>query len=53
LHACRSTLEDPLFQKFNLDLEDCYNLAYAKLKKANEFNTFDKILNKISTANLR
>ena len=41
------------FQKFNLDLEDCYNLAYAKLKKANEFNTFDKILNKLSAANLR
>ena len=42
-----------LFQKFNLDLEDCYNLAYAKLKKANEFTTFDKILNKLSAANLR
>jgi len=41
------------FQKFNLDLEDCYNLAYAKLKKANEFNTFDKILNKLSAENLR
>jgi predicted nucleic-acid-binding protein len=41
------------FQKFNLDLEDCYNLSYAKLKKANEFNTFDKILNKILAANLR
>jgi predicted nucleic-acid-binding protein len=42
-----------IFQNFNLDLEDCYNLAYAKLKKANEFTTFDKILNKLSAANLR
>ena len=51
----KTILEEAIifFQKFNLDLEDCYNLAYAKLKKANEFNTFDKILNKISTVNLR
>jgi len=51
----KTILEDAiiLFQKFNLDLEDCYNLAYAKLKKANEFNTFDKILNKLFAANLR
>jgi len=41
------------FQKFNLDLEDCYNLAYAKLKKANQFATFDQILNKLSAENLR
>jgi len=51
----KTILEEAIifFQKFNLDLEDCYNLAYAKLKKANEFNTFDKILNKLSAANLR
>ena len=51
----KTILEEAIifFQKFNLDLEDCYNLAYAKLKKANEFITFDKILNKISTVNLR
>ena len=51
----KTILEEAIifFQKFNLDLEDCYNLAYAKLKKANEFTTFDKILNKVSAANLR
>ena len=51
----KTILEEAIifFQKFNLDLEDCYNLAYAKLKKANEFITFDKILNKVSAANLR
>jgi len=51
----KTILEEAIifFQKFNLDLEDCYNLAYAKLKKANEFTTFDKILNKLSAANLR
>jgi len=51
----KTILEEAIifFQKFNLDLEDCYNLAYAKLKKANEFSTFDKILNKVSAANLR
>lgn len=30
-----------LFLKTNLDLEDSYNLAYAKNKKANIFATFD------------
>jgi predicted nucleic-acid-binding protein len=51
----KTILEEAIifFQKFNLDLEDCYNLAYTKLKKANEFITFDKILNKVSAANLR
>jgi len=33
-----------IYQKTNLDLEDSYNLAYAKLNKATEFKTFDKIL---------
>lgn len=33
-----------LFRKKNLSLEDCYNLAFAKHKKAKEFKTFDKKL---------
>lgn len=33
-----------IYQKTNLDLEDSYNLAYAKSNKAIEFKTFDKIL---------
>jgi predicted nucleic-acid-binding protein len=51
----RSILEEAinLFQKFNLDLEDCYNLAYAKSRKAHQLTTFDHILNKLSAKNLR
>lgn len=33
-----------IYQKTNLDLEDSYNLAYAKSNKATDFKTFDKIL---------
>lgn len=31
-----------LFKAHNIDLEDCYNMAYAKNINANEFATFDK-----------
>lgn len=42
-----------LFKKTNLNLEDCYNLSYAKSQKAESFKTFDTKLTKIfsSTAN--
>jgi len=33
-----------IFQKTNLDLEDAYNLLYAKKLKAKKFLTFDKKL---------
>jgi predicted nucleic-acid-binding protein len=35
-----------LFSKTNLDLEDCYNIHFAKSKKVNLFETFDKKLEK-------
>ncbi len=35
-----------LFEKTTLDLEDCYNLYYAKSKKVHQFKTFDKKLEK-------
>lgn len=35
-----------LFEKTNFDLEDCYNLYYAKHQKADSFKTFDKKLEK-------
>lgn len=35
-----------LFQKTNFDLEDCYNLSYAKSQKIQSFKTFDKKLEK-------
>lgn len=35
-----------LFEKTNLDLEDCYNLYYAKSKEVDSFKTFDKKLDK-------
>lgn len=35
-----------LFEKSNLDLEDCYNLFYAKDAGVKEFKTFDKKLEK-------
>lgn len=35
-----------LFSKTNLDLEDCYNLYFAKLRKVKLFKTFDKKLEK-------
>jgi predicted nucleic-acid-binding protein len=35
-----------LFERTNLDLEDCYNLFYAKTHRVNEFKTFDKKLAK-------
>lgn len=34
-----------LFKAHNLDLEDCYNMAYAKNLVVNEFATFDKKIN--------
>lgn len=33
-----------LFKKTNLDLEDCYNIYYAKERGAKSFKTFDKKL---------
>ena len=35
-----------LFKKTNLDLEDCYNVRYAKEKGVRSFKTFDRKLNK-------
>lgn len=35
-----------LFKKTNLDLEDCYNVCYAKSKGIRSFKTFDKKLDK-------
>lgn len=35
------------FKNTNLSLEDCYNLIFAKQKKATEFKTFDLKLAKI------
>ncbi|HEY4694723.1 MAG TPA: PIN domain-containing protein [Candidatus Nanoarchaeia archaeon] len=35
-----------MFAGSNLSLEDCYNLAFAKSKKARSFKTFDKRLAK-------
>ncbi|SRR5258708_540454 len=35
-----------LFQNANLDLEDCYNLYFAKAQNVKEFKTFDKKLEK-------
>ena len=35
-----------LFKKTKLDLEDCYNVCYAKGKGIRSFKTFDKKLNK-------
>lgn len=35
-----------LFEKTNLDLEDCYNLYFAKSQKVDTFGTFDKKLEK-------
>ncbi len=35
-----------LFEKTNFDLEDCYNLYYAKLQNIDSFKTFDKKLKK-------
>lgn len=39
----RSILEKTLdyFAKINLDLEDCYNLSFAKARGAKDFKTFD------------
>ncbi len=36
-----------LFKEVNLDLEDCYNLFFAKSQKVDTFGTFDKKLGKI------
>ena len=36
-----------LFEKHNLDLEDCYNIAYAKNFEADKFSTFDKKINSL------
>lgn len=35
-----------LFNETSLDLEDCYNLYFAKLEKVSSFGTFDKELEK-------
>jgi predicted nucleic-acid-binding protein len=36
-----------IYKKTSLDLEDAYNIVYAKSKKASEFKTFDTKLNKV------
>ena len=35
-----------LFARTNLDIEDCYNIYFAKSKKVKSFKTFDKKLEK-------
>lgn len=35
-----------LFKRTNLDLEDCYNICYAKFNGIRSFKTFDKKLSK-------
>ena len=35
-----------VYKKTNLDLEDCYNLSFAREMKIKEFKTFDKRLKK-------
>lgn len=35
------------YRNQNLDLEDCYNLIFAKQRKVKEFKTFDKKLLKV------
>ena len=51
----RSILTESLkfFKEKNLNLEDCYNLSYAKFQKVESFKTFDAKLAKIfqATAN--
>lgn len=48
----REILSDALkrFTKDNLDLEDCYNLHFAKNKKVSDFATFDLDLKKKAKA---
>jgi predicted nucleic-acid-binding protein len=43
----RLTLQQTLvlFDQYNLDLEDCYNISYAKYNDADKFLTFDKKIN--------
>lgn len=41
-----------IFKNTNFDLEDCYNLVYAKEKNAKDFKTFDKKLGKKFAKNL-
>ena len=36
-----------MYQNSTLDLEDCYNIVFAKLKKMTQFATFDKKLLKV------
>lgn len=36
-----------LFKKHILDLEDCYNISYAKNLETDEFATFDKKINNL------
>ncbi|MBI5123412.1 PIN domain-containing protein [Candidatus Roizmanbacteria bacterium] len=40
-----------LFENHTLDLEDCYNIAYAKGFSADEFSTFDKKINRLLKTN--
>ena len=35
-----------LFKEKNIELEDCYNIAYAKAHKMTKFATFDRKLTK-------
>lgn len=36
-----------LFRNSSLDLEDCYNLSFAKQRQVKEFKTFDEKLKKV------
>lgn len=36
-----------LFYNNTLDLEDCYNISYAKYNDADKFSTFDKKINRL------
>jgi len=44
-HVLQETLI--LFENHTLDLEDCYNIAYAKNLETDEFATFDKKINNL------
>jgi len=45
----RTILQEALiiFEKHNLDLEDCYNISYANNLNADKFSTFDKKINSL------
>ncbi len=48
-HVLQETLI--LFENHALDLEDCYNIAYAKNLVTDEFSTFDQKINRLLKTN--